>query len=402
MATLDEQVQQATAAFRAGRKEEARTILMQVIEQDERHEKAWLVLSAVVGTLEEQQICLENVLAVSPDNEQARRGLEVLNQKLAARKSDAPSPPAQDPGRSAGTSAPIGAEFASVSGDSLLDASPPDAPVSGQSADESFDDWLTATTESASSDRLDLPATSVDWGRPDGPTAYGSGRRIDEPTPEEYDSWMASLNLGEDSAIASPIGEGPFSTEDAGSFGDTSFMIADEAEEASPAEEPAADQDTFAAFGAFDLPDADDDEPFDAEAVGGASSAFGSPFSSFGEPGTDEVDAPFDEVNEDRGFDEVGWLENRLNNSTSPPPSPVFKMEPDFEMSGPAFGLPETPAFTAPAAPSSAHAAYYRQIPAEIEAETGSESLQGWLLLAGVVVMAVLNLLSFGYLITSL
>ena len=388
MATPDELVQQATAAFRAGHKEEARAILMQIIEQDERHEKAWLVLSAVVDTLEERQICLENVLAVNPANEQARKGLEGLSQKLAARSSGAPSSPAQDLGRSTGTSAPIGAEFASVSGDSLLDAVPPDNTLSEQADDESFDDWLTATTESSSPDSFDLPATSVDWGRPDGPVAYGSGRRIDEPTPEDYDSWMASLNLGDDAPVESPIGEGPFTSEEVAPFGDTSFMLADEA-------------DTFAAFGVHEPPEADD-EPFDAEPAGSTSSAFGSPFSSFGEPSTDVVDAPFDNVGEGHGFDEVDWLKNRLNNSAAPASSPIFKAEPDFEMSGPAFGLPETPAFMAPAASSSAQAAYYRQIPAEIEAQTGSESRQGWLLLAGVVVLAVLTLLSFGYLVTSL
>ncbi|MEJ2209428.1 MAG: bacterial transcriptional activator domain-containing protein [Anaerolineae bacterium] len=83
-------LQQGIAAAKAGRKEEARRLLTQVVDLDERNEKAWLWLSGVVESTEDRQICLENVLALNPDNQHARAGLEWLQQH-------APPPPAAEP-----------------------------------------------------------------------------------------------------------------------------------------------------------------------------------------------------------------------------------------------------------------------------------------------------------------
>src|SRR5512145_159163 len=66
-------------AVRAGRREEAQDLLMQVIEHDERNEEAWLWLSGAVQDPSDQQVALENVLAINPANEAARQGLEWLN-----------------------------------------------------------------------------------------------------------------------------------------------------------------------------------------------------------------------------------------------------------------------------------------------------------------------------------
>jgi len=76
--TIDDLLKQGLAACKAGRKEEARNILMQVIEQDKRNEKAWLWLTGVVDTDEERLTCLENVLAINPNNEAAQRGMKAL------------------------------------------------------------------------------------------------------------------------------------------------------------------------------------------------------------------------------------------------------------------------------------------------------------------------------------
>ena len=48
------------------------------VELDPYSEMAWLWLSAVVESKEEQQTCLQNVLVVNPENERARQGLESL------------------------------------------------------------------------------------------------------------------------------------------------------------------------------------------------------------------------------------------------------------------------------------------------------------------------------------
>lgn len=65
-------------AARAGRRDEAQALLMQVVDVDERNEHAWLWLSGVVEGMADRRVCLENVLALNPDNELAQRGLAQL------------------------------------------------------------------------------------------------------------------------------------------------------------------------------------------------------------------------------------------------------------------------------------------------------------------------------------
>jgi hypothetical protein len=57
---------------------------MRVVAQDERNASAWLWLSGVVDSMEDREVCLENVLAVDPDNAAARRGLEWVREQIAA------------------------------------------------------------------------------------------------------------------------------------------------------------------------------------------------------------------------------------------------------------------------------------------------------------------------------
>ena len=83
-------------AARQGQKDQAQSLLLQVIEQDERNEKAWLWLSGVVDTNEDRLICLENVLAINPDNGPARKGLIKLRQ--AGPTAEPESTPAQETG----------------------------------------------------------------------------------------------------------------------------------------------------------------------------------------------------------------------------------------------------------------------------------------------------------------
>ncbi len=89
-------LQEGIAAFKAGRKDEARRLLTRATELDERNENAWLWLSAVVDSLENQQICLENVLALNPNNTRALKGLDAVTKKLARRQqsqADKAAPP---------------------------------------------------------------------------------------------------------------------------------------------------------------------------------------------------------------------------------------------------------------------------------------------------------------------
>lgn len=62
-------------ALQSGDRQQALDLLMRVIEADEHNEEAWLWLSGAVEELEDQQIALENVLAINPDNERSQQGL---------------------------------------------------------------------------------------------------------------------------------------------------------------------------------------------------------------------------------------------------------------------------------------------------------------------------------------
>ena len=91
--TTDGILKQGIAALNAGRKVEARNLLTQVVQQDDRNEMAWLWLSGAVDTDEDRRICLENVLAINPNNGVASRGLESLIAKEGVRPLKSVSPP---------------------------------------------------------------------------------------------------------------------------------------------------------------------------------------------------------------------------------------------------------------------------------------------------------------------
>lgn len=149
-------LQEGVAAFRAGRKGEARQLLTRATELDERNEDAWLWLSAVVDTLENQQICLENVLALNPNNTRALKGLEAVTKKLARQQQGQAVKPAPAPPPA---------------------ASPHVSP---------FD--------------MNMPAPSVDapYSPPPpeaGDSYHGSGKQVELPSAAEYDNWLDGLKL---------------------------------------------------------------------------------------------------------------------------------------------------------------------------------------------------------------
>jgi Flp pilus assembly protein TadD len=86
---IAELLREGVAAAKAGHKEEARQALMQLVELDEHNEQGWLWLSGVVESVEEQRICLENVVAINPENAHALSGLRWLEQQEL---DDAPEP----------------------------------------------------------------------------------------------------------------------------------------------------------------------------------------------------------------------------------------------------------------------------------------------------------------------
>lgn len=77
-ANVNGMVKEAIRAYRAGHKDEAQALLMKAVDLDQYNEQAWMWLSAVVVSLEDRIVCLENVLDINPDNADARRGLTML------------------------------------------------------------------------------------------------------------------------------------------------------------------------------------------------------------------------------------------------------------------------------------------------------------------------------------
>lgn len=84
MANVEAIIKEGIRAYKAKKKDEARVLFEKATELDQNNEQAWLWLSAVVDTEEDQRVCLENVLFLNPDNKNAQKGLAVLDAKAAS------------------------------------------------------------------------------------------------------------------------------------------------------------------------------------------------------------------------------------------------------------------------------------------------------------------------------
>jgi hypothetical protein len=78
-------------AVREGRHADAQGLLLQVIERDEQNEQAWLWLSGAMEDPADQQVALENVLAINPNNVPARQGLVFLQERYGDMSAAAPT-----------------------------------------------------------------------------------------------------------------------------------------------------------------------------------------------------------------------------------------------------------------------------------------------------------------------
>src|SRR5215472_14082277 len=94
MPTTEDLLQQGIAAARAGQREEARALLVQVVEADERNEQAWLWLAGVVDDPQDMRTCLDNVLDLNPGNAKAQQGLAWIEQRYGPRPAPKPDPQA--------------------------------------------------------------------------------------------------------------------------------------------------------------------------------------------------------------------------------------------------------------------------------------------------------------------
>jgi tetratricopeptide (TPR) repeat protein len=68
-------LEQAQAALKDGRREDALGLLLRYVEVDERNEQVWLLLSELVPGLQDKIVALENVVTLNPANLTARNRL---------------------------------------------------------------------------------------------------------------------------------------------------------------------------------------------------------------------------------------------------------------------------------------------------------------------------------------
>lgn len=119
----DAMIRAGVDAYRAGDKAKARQMLEKAIELDQYSEMAWLWLSAVVESKEEQQTCLTNVLVINPENDRAKQGLKSMGIDPAAVLASAAAESAED-------EYAVPSSSASVTGQKQ------------QASDDEYDDWV--------------------------------------------------------------------------------------------------------------------------------------------------------------------------------------------------------------------------------------------------------------------
>jgi hypothetical protein len=136
MSTTEELLQQGISAARAGQREPARALLMQVVEADERNEQGWLWLAGVVDDPEDMRTCLENVLDLNPANVKAQQGLawiEAHHGPRAAPEPESAAAPDAPQAAATGPTTKLAAEVAAATVAATA-APPPIAPAQAAAA----------------------------------------------------------------------------------------------------------------------------------------------------------------------------------------------------------------------------------------------------------------------------
>jgi hypothetical protein len=79
----DHLLRNGVAALKAGRRAEAYALLLELIEQDEANEMAWLWMARCVVDRDAKRKCFERALRINPDNQRAVQGLKRLDAQSA-------------------------------------------------------------------------------------------------------------------------------------------------------------------------------------------------------------------------------------------------------------------------------------------------------------------------------
>src|SRR5215207_7061346 len=81
-------MRQGIEAAREGKKAEAKGFFQQVVDLDDKNEKAWMWLASLVETDEERRVCLSNALFINPNNERAQTAMAKLDARSQQQKQD--------------------------------------------------------------------------------------------------------------------------------------------------------------------------------------------------------------------------------------------------------------------------------------------------------------------------
>lgn len=118
----DTLVNEATRAYKAGDTGKARALLMQATELNDRHEQAWLLLSRVVDSSEEQRICLENVLVINPNNAEAQQEVAALDTPTTESTDESPAEEEGEKDYVSAFESAIAGDAAEANGDAVAEA----------------------------------------------------------------------------------------------------------------------------------------------------------------------------------------------------------------------------------------------------------------------------------------
>jgi tetratricopeptide (TPR) repeat protein len=79
---VDDLLRTGIDAAQRGQRDHARSLLLRVVEMDEKNLTAWLWLTDLVTSLEDRETALENALSLDPGNEAALRRLEQVREQM--------------------------------------------------------------------------------------------------------------------------------------------------------------------------------------------------------------------------------------------------------------------------------------------------------------------------------
>lgn len=89
-----DKLHRAADYIKSGQKKEGGQLLIELLREQPDNEQAWLWLAAAVKGREKKLECLEKVLTINPENEQARKLLAKLEEKKSEQVEEDPLPPA--------------------------------------------------------------------------------------------------------------------------------------------------------------------------------------------------------------------------------------------------------------------------------------------------------------------